>query len=75
MAWPADCPPPAEGGFWKSLPERLGTRYDNGFVLVESPDPERVPFELKLNLFNQFRYLNQELDSYVHRPPRQRASC
>ena len=46
-----------------SLVERLGTRYDNGFVLVESPDKTRVPFELRFNLFNQLRYLNQQLDS------------
>ncbi len=43
--------------------ERLGTRYDNGFLLVESPDKNRVPFELRLNIFNQLRYLNQELES------------
>ncbi len=49
------CPPE------QSWVERLGTRYDNGFLLVESPDPQRVPFQLKFNLFNQFRYLNQNL--------------
>jgi hypothetical protein len=33
------------------------------FVLVETPDPSRVPFRLQLNLFNKFRYLNQQLAS------------
>lgn len=47
---------------YSSFVERLGTRYNEGFLLVESPDPERVPFQLKFNLFNQFRYLNQNLD-------------
>jgi hypothetical protein len=47
----------------ESVVERLGTRYDNGFVLVESPDKSRVPYELRFNLFNQFRYLNQQLES------------
>ena len=46
-----------------TLIERLGTRYNNGFVLVESPDPQRVPFQLSLNVFNQFRFLNQNLDT------------
>lgn len=46
-----------------SIQERLGTYYDNGFVLVETPDKDRVPFRLQFNLFNQLRYLNQELDS------------
>ena len=32
-------------------------------MLVETPDPEPSPFRLQFNLFNQFRYLNQELDS------------
>ncbi len=41
----------------------LGTRYDDGFVLVDTPDPNRVPFLLRLNLFNQFRYLNQAVPS------------
>jgi len=43
--------------------EALGTRYDNGFILVETPDKDRVPYKLWFNLFNQFRYINQELDS------------
>jgi hypothetical protein len=47
----------------QSILERLGTYYRDGFVLVDTPDKDRVPFQLKLNLFNQFRYLNQQLDS------------
>ncbi|MFL5240878.1 MAG: hypothetical protein ACJ8FY_02105 [Gemmataceae bacterium] len=43
--------------------EGLGTRYDNGFILVETPDKDQVPYKLWFNLFNQFRYLNQELQS------------
>jgi hypothetical protein len=57
-----ECPPP-KSGFVADAIERLGTRYDNGFVLVESPDKARVPYELRFNLFNQFRYLNQELSN------------
>jgi hypothetical protein len=55
--------PPGVPSTLDTLVERLGTRYDNGFVLVESPDKARVPFELRFNLFNQLRYLNQELSS------------
>jgi hypothetical protein len=50
------CPQP------QTLIERLGTYYKDGFILVDTPDKDRVPFFLKLNLFNQFRYLNQQLD-------------
>lgn len=51
-----ECPPEP------TLIERLGTRYHNGFILVESPDPQRVPFQLTLNVFNQLRAINQNLD-------------
>lgn len=49
-------------GAMDQLVERLGTRYSGGFVLVDSPDRARVPYQLRLNVFNQFRYLNQQLD-------------
>ena len=32
-------------------------------MLVDTPDPNKVPYKLQLNLFNQFRYLNQQLES------------
>ena len=43
--------------------ERLGTRYDKGFVLMESSDPERIPFRLVVGNFAQVRYTNTQLDS------------
>lgn len=43
--------------------ERLGTRYDNGFVLMESADPERTPFRLVVGNFAQIRFTNTQLDS------------
>lgn len=45
--------------------EWLGTHYDKGFVLVESPDPERVPFRLVFGNFAQVRYTNTQLDSFT----------
>jgi hypothetical protein len=59
---PCDAPKATEGAL-SELIEGLGTRYDNGFVLVDTPDPSSQPYKLWFNLFNQFRYLNQELDS------------
>jgi hypothetical protein len=58
VAAPLPCPaePPA-------LIERLGTYYKNGFVLMESSDPERVPFKLVVGNFAQVRYTNTQLDS------------
>lgn len=38
--------------------ERLGGRYDDGFVIVETPDASKFPFQLKLNDITQFRYTN-----------------
>lgn len=46
--------------------ERLGTRYDNGFVLMESSDRERIPFRLVLGNFAQIRYTNTQLDSLTY---------
>ena len=34
-------------------------------MLVDTPDPNKVPYKLQFNLFNQFRYLNQELESHT----------
>ena len=62
-----DAPPAVATEGQQSLIERLGTRYDNGFVLVESPDKARVPFELRFNLYNQVQYLNQQADSLTYR--------
>ncbi|MFO0815754.1 MAG: hypothetical protein U0796_21250 [Gemmatales bacterium] len=50
------CPP-------EGFIERLGTHYDKGFVLMESSDPERIPFRLVFNNFAQVRYTNTQLDS------------
>jgi hypothetical protein len=36
----------------------LMPHYDEGFVLVEPRDPERVPYRLKLNHVSQFKYTN-----------------
>jgi hypothetical protein len=47
-----------------SAVERLGNMYKGGFVLVDTADPEKVPFYLRLNAYTQFRYLNQQLDSF-----------
>jgi len=55
------CPPsiaPAQ-----TVAERLGTYYKNGFVLVDTPDPDRVPFRLVARNFAQIRFTNTQLDS------------
>ncbi|HVK08280.1 MAG TPA: hypothetical protein VM597_05830, partial [Gemmataceae bacterium] len=57
----APCPP--VGAAPMNLIERLGTRYDKGFVLMESPDPARVPFRLVVGNYAQVRYTNTQLDS------------
>lgn len=58
---PLPCPaePPA-------LIERLGTYYNNGFVLMESSDPERIPFKLVVANFAQMRYTNTQLESLTY---------
>jgi len=50
----------------EDIVERLGTRYNNGFVLMESSDPERIPFKLVVNNFAQMRYTNTQLDSLTY---------
>lgn len=55
------CAPPATG--LAKFVERLGTFYDHGFVLMESSDPERIPFKLVVGNFAQVRYTNTQLDS------------
>jgi hypothetical protein len=49
-AEPADAKPAA--------PTWLMPRYDKGFVLVSSSDPEQMPFLLRINHVSQFRYTN-----------------
>jgi hypothetical protein len=44
--------PEAKPGDWES------PHYDEGFVLVSSSDPGRLPYRLKLNHVSQFRYTN-----------------
>jgi hypothetical protein len=52
---------PAQEG---SIMDRLGDRYNDGFILVKTNDESRFPFMLKLNNTTQFRYLNTtQLDS------------
>ena len=46
--------------------ERLGTYYNNGFVLMESSDPERIPFKLVVANFAQMRYTNTQLESLTY---------
>ena len=55
------CPP--SGAPVQTAAERLGTYYKNGFVLVDSPDPDRVPFRLVARNFAQVRFTNTQLDS------------
>jgi hypothetical protein len=55
------CPP--SGGPAQTVLERLGTYYKGGFVLVDSPDPDRVPFRLVARNFAQVRFTNTQLDS------------
>src|SRR5262245_19336421 len=53
------CPPTTPE---PTLVERLGTYYDRGFVLMESSDPDRIPFKLVVGNFAQMRYTNTQLD-------------
>jgi hypothetical protein len=46
----------------ESLLEQVGS-YKNGFVIFQPKDPKTTPYSLVFNDFNQFRYLNQQLDS------------
>jgi len=55
------CPP--SGAPAPTVLERLGTYYKGGFVLVDSPDPDRVPFRLVARNFAQIRFTNTQLDS------------
>ncbi len=45
----------------QSLLDRIMARYDQGFILVASPDEAKVPFQLKLNHVSQVRYTNTML--------------
>lgn len=58
-------PPVYSGNFLNQVEEWLGTRYDGGFVLVESRDPQAVPFKLVVSNFAQMRYTNTQLDSHT----------
>jgi hypothetical protein len=65
-AAPGQAPPSAgspAGEIAPSAFERMGTYYKNGFVLVDSADPERVPFRLVAHNFAQVRYTNTQLVS------------
>jgi hypothetical protein len=62
---PAEPPSPAEPASQPAKPEgaksgavSLWPHYDEGFVLVETPDAEQTPFRLKLNHVSQFKYSN-----------------
>src|SRR4029077_779647 len=50
----------------ESIIERLGTYYKNGFVLMESSDPQSIPFKLVFNNFAQMRFTNTQLDSLTY---------
>ena len=62
VAAPVPCPPDGAAAPMNFI-ERLGTYYNRGFVLMESSDPERVPFKLVVGNFAQVRYTNTQLDS------------
>lgn len=49
-------PPPAEEP--DSLMDRLGDKYNDGFILVETSDASRFPFRMRFNALTQFRYTN-----------------
>jgi hypothetical protein len=57
---------PGVDGAMKDIAERLGTRYDNGFVVVDSPDPDRIPFKMVVRNFAQVRFTNTQLDSLTY---------
>lgn len=57
-------PATSDSGFQpESMSERTGIHYDNGFVLMDSSDPEHRPFKLVIGNFAQIRYTNTQLDS------------
>ncbi len=47
-------PPPPAPQQWQT------PHYDDGFILVSTPDPETNPFRLKLKHVSQFKYTNSE---------------
>jgi hypothetical protein len=51
-------PPDGEAPAAKPAPVWLMPRYEKGFVMVSSSDPDQLPFLLKLNHVSQFRYTN-----------------
>jgi hypothetical protein len=55
---PAASKPP-----FQSFVDQLATHYDRGFVLVESTDPESMPYKLVVRNFAQVRFTNTQLDS------------
>jgi hypothetical protein len=58
--------PAASGRIFQSLGDQLATRYDGGFVLVESQDPESTPYKLVVKNFAQVRFTNTQLDSLTY---------
>jgi hypothetical protein len=42
--------------------DHKGPRYQDGFVLVETSDASKFPFQLKLNDTSQFRYVNTTMN-------------
>ena len=70
---PPDAAPPGQQPAQPDVPstldnlaERLGTRYNNGVVLVDSPDPESMPYKLVVRNFAQVRFTNTQLDSLTY---------
>jgi hypothetical protein len=51
------------GGALNDAVEKFSPRYDNGFILVDSPDAKGMPFKLVVRNFAQVRYTNTQLDS------------
>jgi hypothetical protein len=62
--YPADAPSEPSAGM--TYFDALGTYYQNGFVLVDTPDPQAVPFKLVVGNFAQIRYTNTQLDSFTY---------
>jgi hypothetical protein len=48
----ADTPPKDAQSGWEA------PHYDQGFVIVSTSDPERLPYRLRINHVSQFRYTN-----------------